>query len=979
VKTRNQKNIARLFFSSFIIVISILTVIILVVSVASKYLKLESDLKKIENQFLQEQIQSVKSRVKELIDYIAYNKSQTEQILKEQIKERTYEAYHIAKSLFNAHRYSKSTIQIKRLIRDTLRTIRFHKNKGYYFIDDLEGNIVLYPTSSHREGESALNDADIKGKYIVRDFIDIAQSQEEGFSTYYFYKQSKPRKGPVKKISFIKLFKPLNWIIGTGEYVEDVEKDIQKKVIMRINSMRFGKEQHNYYFLLQILDINSEKNFVKTLVNPNRPDLVGKTMNRDFKDDRGNEFLREAIRQLKENGEAVVHYWFKKMDIDYSAQKTTYLYLYKDWDWVIGAGFHHDDMQTIITQRKSELGRTVLQEILLIIGIFIMISILAILFSRFIAQKIKNEFDVFSNFFRDSAKKNELLDKNKLHVSEFRELADLANSMITEKKDSEKALLKSKELAEAATRAKSEFLANVSHEIRTPMTAIIGMSDILAQTSLSEEQYEYLEIITTSANNLLVIINDILDFSKIEAGRMNIDRINFNIREIIEGVADMVAPRAHKKQLELITLIEPEIPEQVLGDSSRLHQILLNLTNNAVKFTDTGEIVISAELGKLKENEKGIKILFKVRDTGIGISEKDRKYLFKTFSQLDTTSTRKYGGTGLGLAISKKLTQLMKGEIGVESEENQGSTFWFTCLFEQAEENAGKTTISTSDFKNLRVLIVDDNRTNRLILRKYLEVLDCHCEEAENAKETLDILHQTIEKKQPFDIVLLDFQMPEISGDQLAEKIKSEKRLKTTPLILLSSSTAYQTHEELRENGFADLLYKPIKQSQLTRSIGKIMGFFKPDAPPRPTISKTFPTNQSSSLKILLVEDNTFNQKVAIFNLQKYNHHVELAENGKIAIEKFEENKYDLVLMDIQMPVMDGYEATKVIRSIEKERSKKEGIEIHTPIIAMTANAMKEDEERAIESGMDSHLSKPFNAEKLIAIVHRVAYQEKDQ
>jgi signal transduction histidine kinase/CheY-like chemotaxis protein len=973
-----QKSIAKLFSFSSMVVIAILTLAIMGVFIFSEYLKLGEDLKKIEKFFIEEQIKLVKSRVNELIDYIDYNKSQIEQILKESVKERTYFAHTIASGIYNANKNLRSHTEIKQLIRDTLRPLRFYKDRGYYFIDDIEGNIILYPTMRHREGESALNDVDIKGKYIVRDFLEIVKSQDEGFSNYYWYKLQNRQEGPVKKISFVKLFEPYNWLMGTGEYIEDIEKDIQEKVKDRIKVMRFGKYRQNYFFILQIHDVNAEKNFATTLINPNRPDMVGNMLGRDFKDENGNEFMRDVADQLLKNDEAVVNYWFRKLGSVKVSPKTTYFRWHKDWNWIIGAGFHHDDMEIFISQRKQDQGRMVLREIYLIIGIFVLISFFAILTSRYIARKIKNEFNVFSNFFKESAGKNELLDKNKLKVLEFRELADLANRMITGKSEGEKALVKSKEVAEAATRAKSEFLANVSHEIRTPMNAIIGMSDILAQTPLNDEQYEYLEIIDTSANNLLVIINDILDFSKIEAGRMNIDRINFGIRAVIEGVADMVAPRSHKKGLELITLIEPEIPEQVLGDSSRLHQILLNLANNAVKFTEKGEIVISAEMAPLKENEQGIKVQFKVRDTGIGISEEDRRHLFKTFSQLDTTSTRKYGGTGLGLAISKKLTQLMRGEIGVKSLEGQGSTFWFTCLFEPAEEDAVKASISTSDFKGMNVLIVDDNRTNRLILQKYLEVWECQCEEAENAWQTMEIMRRAVKNSQPFDIVLVDFQMPEVSGAELAELIKKDEKLKNTPLILLSSSTAYQTHEELRESGFAALLYKPVKQSQLFRGIGLVMGFVKPEENPRPNGQKIFLEVQTNPLDILLVEDNTFNQKVAIFNLQKYNHRVDLAENGKIAVEKFSNRQYDLILMDVQMPVMDGYEATRTIRKLEKEKFRESGLEHHTPIIAMTANAMKEDEEKAFDSGMDAHLAKPFNAEKLINIVHQMAYQEKE-
>jgi|GEM_PF-1582164 len=973
-----QRSIAKLFFYGSIAVIFILTLTIMAVFVLNKYLSLGEDLIKIENQYMEEQIQMVKSRVDETIEYIDYNNSQTQQILEESVKERTSYAYSIAHGIYNANKSTRSHTEIKRLIKDTLRSIRFYKDRGYYFIDDMDGNIVLYPTQKQREEEFALNNQDIKGKYIVKDFIEIVKSRGEGHSTYFREKLQDGDETPKEKVSFVKLFEPYNWIIGTGEYIEDVRIDIQEKIISRLDKMRFGKYRQNYFFLIRVHDIKSEDNFGTTLVNPNRPDLIGNKLPLGFKDEKGYEFIRAAARQLQQKSDAVIDYRFRKLGSTKVSPKTAYFRWYKNWNWLIGAGFYHDDMEVIISQRKQELGRQVMREIYLIIGIFILVSFLAILTSRFIAGKIKNEFDVFSNFFKESAKKNEFLDKNRLKVSEFKELADLTNRMMAEKKDGEEALLKAKEAAEKATRAKSEFLANMSHEIRTPMNAIIGMSDILAQTPLKDEQYEYLEIITTSADNLLVIIDDILDLSKIEAGRLDIDHIDFSIREVIEGVADMVAPRAHKKDLELITLIEPDVPEQVLGDSSRLHQIILNLANNAVKFTDRGEIVISAEMTDLQENEEGLKVLFKVSDTGIGIPKEDQRHLFKTFSQLDTTSTRKYGGTGLGLAISKKLVELMGGEIGVKSHGGQGTTFWFTCLFEPIEEGAVKTTVSPADFKDLNLLIVDDNRTNRLILRKYLEGWDCQCDEAENAWQTMEIMRRATKNNQPFEIVLVDFQMPEVSGAELAEQIIKDEKLKNTLLILLSSSTAFQTHEELRESGFSAILYKPVKQSQLARVLGQVMGLVKQDDTNKTNRKAKRLEMESGPLDILLVEDNIFNQKVAIFNLKKHHHNVDLAENGKIAVEKFKNHRYDLVLMDIQMPIMDGYEATGIMRELEKEKFQERGIEVHTPIIAMTANALKEDEEKAFASGMDAHLAKPFNAEKLINIVHQMAYRETD-
>ncbi|MCP5051944.1 MAG: response regulator, partial [bacterium] len=786
-----------------------------------------------------------------------------------------------------------------------------------------------------------------------------------------------------EKVTFVKLFKPYDWIIGTGEFLEDVEKEIQEKAKKRIRALGVKKNKKNFLLLLKLEDTaDGDDAAVRVLVDPVRPGQEEDS--RLFKND-GKSYLKPGMpAELRDkNEEGVMDGNFRLPGSNNDSLCTTYFRISKGWNWVIGAGFHRNELDAIIARQKDDLAKVVRQEIFLVVGIFIFISLLAIFTSKLVARKIKNEFDVFSVFFRDSVKKNELLDRNRLKVSEFRELADSANTMITDKIDSEKALTKAKDAAEAATQAKSEFLANMSHEIRTPMNAVIGMSDILAQTSLTDEQFEYLEIINTSANNLLVIINDILDFSKIEAGRLNIDRINFNVRDVIEGVADMVAPKAHKKGLELVTLIEPDIPPQLLGDSSRLHQIILNLANNAVKFTDVGEIVVSAQLSPDREEKEDgeVELLFKVKDTGIGIPKDYQKHLFKTFSQLDATSTRKYGGTGLGLAISRKLTELMGGTIGVESRKEEGSTFWFSCRFEVIRDETPQTPMWSQDFRGLKVLIVDDNSTNRFILQKYLQVRDCICEEAADAIEAMVKLRAAADSGSHFDLALLDFQMPEYSGAQLAEMIKGDERTEKTPLVLLSSSTAYQTHEELRRSGFAALLYKPIKQSQLFRGIAGVMGVEKVEEPlnrAEPTDPRRLEEAEKNPLDILLVEDNVFNQKVAMFNLKKFNHRVDLAVNGKLAIEKFQSHRYDLVLMDIQMPVMDGYEATRSIRQLEQEKSEKTGDEIHTPIIAMTANAMKEDVEKSLEAGMDAHLAKPFNAEKFITVVHGIAYGTKE-
>ena len=535
---------------------------------------------------------------------------------------------------------------------------------------------------------------------------------------------------------------------------------------------------------------------------------------------------------------------------------------------------------------------------------------------------------------------------------------------ITAWKKIEKELITAKHTAEEATRARSNFLANMSHEIRTPMNGVIGMTSLLAQTSLTDEQREYSRTIQSSADMLLTIINDILDFSKIEAGKLEFENIDFDLRFALDEITEILAVKAEEKNLEFIGYVQPDVPSRLQGDPGRLRQVLLNLASNAIKFTSAGEVVIEAEL--IEEKQHRAKLRFTVKDTGIGIPADRLNCLFKSFSQVDSSTTREFGGTGLGLAISKRLVEMMDGEIGVESEEGRGSNFWFTVeLNKQSVEQAdAANSVMPEDIWGKRILAVDDNPTNRKIIKSYLKAWKCRATVAPDADQAMALLTLAAENDMPFEMAIIDFMMPGMDGETLGKTIKENPTLKDTHLVLLTSRGMRGDAARAHSMGFDAYLTKPIKQSPLYNAILAVFGK-KRDSKHRPdngivTMHSLAETGKRK-LRILLTEDNAVNQKVALIHLRKFGFSVDVAENGKEAVEAVKKGCYDLILMDIQMPEMDGHEATRTIR--------KAGYDL--PIIAMTANAMKGDREKCLEAGMNDYLSKPVNPKELLARIEQ--------
>jgi signal transduction histidine kinase/CheY-like chemotaxis protein len=523
---------------------------------------------------------------------------------------------------------------------------------------------------------------------------------------------------------------------------------------------------------------------------------------------------------------------------------------------------------------------------------------------------------------------------------------------------SERDLRAAKEKAEDATRAKSQFLANMSHEIRTPMNGVIGAAELLGDSDLTASQREYLYMIVQSADALLHLINDILDFSKIEAGRLELELVTFSLRDELADALQMLAGRATEKGIELACHVGLDVPDALEGDPHRLRQIVINLVGNAIRFTDTGEVVVDVGVATMGENHARLR--FAVSDTGPGIPPDKRQLIFEAFSQADASFTRRYGGSGLGLTIASQLVQLMGGQLELKSETGMGSVFQFTLPLTLAEALIPGRSISQSNLHGLAVLVVDDNQTNRHILDEMTRGWGMKPQTVDSGPRALAAMRNAAAVGRPFRLVLLDMMMPDMDGFTVAEQMARSTDLGGPALIMLSSAHRDETARRAKATGIARFLLKPVRQSELLETIYAVLGITaEEEVPP----SDEEVTAKQTVLRVLVAEDNPVNQRLALRLLERRGHMVKIVSDGNQAVEAVERDSFDVVLMDVQMPGVDGFQATAMIREREKEAGG------HIPIIAMTAHAMRGDRERCLAAGMDGYIAKPLRADDFYAVV----------